>query len=225
MAGRYKEGKCVEKWGPGPLGPGTVCDRCRKKMKRVERRGTLEQQLQHAAPGATTAPSTPAGSPYRTPPVHRADTLPSATAPFREQPQESSMRSSLVEGGAAAAATGRVIKSRLTPVPVAPTPVAAAQHHATHAPGLLPPLRTHSPMEVDEGDLDADAEADADAEEVDEIDADAEGERVGGADADGDGEAEGGDPEADLLEAVDAAEAASNSNSSGGRGGRMKSED
>ncbi len=42
MAGRYKEGKCVEKWGPGPEGPGTVCDRCRKKMKRVERRGTLD---------------------------------------------------------------------------------------------------------------------------------------------------------------------------------------
>ncbi|KIO09614.1 hypothetical protein M404DRAFT_276429 [Pisolithus tinctorius Marx 270] len=41
LAGRYKEGKCVEKWGPGPEGPGTVCDRCRKKMKRVERRGTL----------------------------------------------------------------------------------------------------------------------------------------------------------------------------------------
>ncbi|KAG8967833.1 hypothetical protein FRC03_009236 [Tulasnella sp. 419] len=40
--GRYKDGKCVEKWGPGPEGPGTVCDRCRKKMKRVERRGTLE---------------------------------------------------------------------------------------------------------------------------------------------------------------------------------------
>ncbi|KZS99657.1 uncharacterized protein LAESUDRAFT_816888 [Laetiporus sulphureus 93-53] len=31
---RYKEGKCVEKWGPGPEGLGTVCDRCRKKMKR-----------------------------------------------------------------------------------------------------------------------------------------------------------------------------------------------
>ncbi|KAF9066767.1 hypothetical protein BDP27DRAFT_986685 [Rhodocollybia butyracea] len=43
MPGRYKEGKCVEKWGPGPMGPGTVCDRCRKKMKRVERRGTIEQ--------------------------------------------------------------------------------------------------------------------------------------------------------------------------------------
>ncbi|KAI6007877.1 hypothetical protein EDC04DRAFT_2907558 [Pisolithus marmoratus] len=41
LVGRYKEGKCVEKWGPGPEGPGTVCDRCRKKMKRVERRGTL----------------------------------------------------------------------------------------------------------------------------------------------------------------------------------------
>ncbi|KAG8993332.1 hypothetical protein FRB90_000726 [Tulasnella sp. 427] len=40
--GRYKDGKCVEKWGPGPAGPGTVCDRCRKKMKRVERRGTQD---------------------------------------------------------------------------------------------------------------------------------------------------------------------------------------
>lgn len=27
MPGRYKDGKCVEKWGPGPMGPGTVCDR------------------------------------------------------------------------------------------------------------------------------------------------------------------------------------------------------
>jgi hypothetical protein len=27
MPGRYKDGKCVEKWGPGPEGPGTVCDR------------------------------------------------------------------------------------------------------------------------------------------------------------------------------------------------------
>ncbi|KAF8638774.1 hypothetical protein AX17_001969 [Amanita inopinata Kibby_2008] len=49
MPGRYKEGKCVEKWGPGPMGPGTVCDRCRKKMKRVERRGTLESQQLAAA--------------------------------------------------------------------------------------------------------------------------------------------------------------------------------
>ena len=27
LPGRYKDGKCVEKWGPGPSGPGTVCDR------------------------------------------------------------------------------------------------------------------------------------------------------------------------------------------------------
>ena len=25
--GRYKDGRCIEKWGPGPAGPGTVCDR------------------------------------------------------------------------------------------------------------------------------------------------------------------------------------------------------
>ncbi|KAL4067209.1 hypothetical protein V8B97DRAFT_1874054 [Scleroderma yunnanense] len=50
LAGRYKDGKCVEKWGPGPEGPGTVCDRCRKKMKRVERRGTVG--------GATTTTTT-----------------------------------------------------------------------------------------------------------------------------------------------------------------------
>ena len=24
---KYKDGKCIEKWGPGPEGPGTVCDR------------------------------------------------------------------------------------------------------------------------------------------------------------------------------------------------------
>ena len=40
--GRYKDGRCVEKWGPGPHGPGTVCDRCRKKMKRVEKRSGME---------------------------------------------------------------------------------------------------------------------------------------------------------------------------------------
>lgn len=27
LVGRYKDGKCVEKWGPGPEGPGTVCDK------------------------------------------------------------------------------------------------------------------------------------------------------------------------------------------------------
>ncbi|KIY53491.1 hypothetical protein FISHEDRAFT_55130 [Fistulina hepatica ATCC 64428] len=44
--GRYKDGRCIEKWGPGPCGPGTVCDRCRKKMKRFERRGETQPRGQ-----------------------------------------------------------------------------------------------------------------------------------------------------------------------------------
>ncbi|KAF8911740.1 hypothetical protein CPB85DRAFT_1303266 [Mucidula mucida] len=70
--GRYKEGKCVEKWGPGPLGPGTVCDRCRKKIKRVERRATIKpvvpQLARNNLPQALLSPlqsraSTPTYSP------------------------------------------------------------------------------------------------------------------------------------------------------------------
>ncbi|KAJ3736770.1 hypothetical protein DFJ43DRAFT_1050712 [Lentinula guzmanii] len=62
MPGRYKEGKCVEKWGPGPMGPGTVCDRCRKKMKRVERRGTIEQAQLLAAQQAQNRSQTNIGN-------------------------------------------------------------------------------------------------------------------------------------------------------------------
>ncbi|KAG6902822.1 hypothetical protein C0995_011309 [Termitomyces sp. Mi166 len=83
MAGRYKDGKCVEKWGPGPMGPGTVCDRCRKKMKRVERRGTLEnqqhqqqQQQQHTAQLIGSATISHLPRPQFHTAVHRADTLP-----------------------------------------------------------------------------------------------------------------------------------------------------
>jgi len=36
-------------WGPGPEGPGTVCDRCHKKMKQVERRSTLDPHSQTSA--------------------------------------------------------------------------------------------------------------------------------------------------------------------------------
>ncbi|KAG8966053.1 hypothetical protein FRC05_002894 [Tulasnella sp. 425] len=36
--GREQDGKCAERLGPA--GRGTVCDQCRKKMKRVERCGT-----------------------------------------------------------------------------------------------------------------------------------------------------------------------------------------
>lgn len=50
--GRYKDNKCVEKWGPGPQGPGTVCDRCRKKMKRVEKRATQDSAMMATASAA-----------------------------------------------------------------------------------------------------------------------------------------------------------------------------
>ncbi|KAI0666042.1 hypothetical protein C8Q78DRAFT_469665 [Trametes maxima] len=108
LPGRYKEGKCVEKWGPGPEGPGTVCDRCRKKMKRVERRGTLDGQSaagqMHHAPAAIH----PSGAPQAAPgaytngrTVHRSDTLhmhPSAHSqpPAQGQPQS---RAALGPGG------------------------------------------------------------------------------------------------------------------------------
>ncbi|KAJ6535810.1 hypothetical protein DFH09DRAFT_1179405 [Mycena vulgaris] len=96
--------QCVEKWGPGSLGPGTVCDRCRKKMKCVERRGTLEQQ---AASDAVT-PTTTSTS-FRTVSVHRTDTLPST--PYREPAQESSIHSSL----ASPSHPATIASSRLPP--------------------------------------------------------------------------------------------------------------
>ncbi|KAG6810580.1 hypothetical protein H0H92_011232 [Tricholoma furcatifolium] len=78
MAGRYKDGKCVEKWGPGPMGPGTVCDRCRKKMKRVERRGTLEQAAmsQNALGGSASLSHIQSSRTQSNPTIHRSDTLP-----------------------------------------------------------------------------------------------------------------------------------------------------
>ncbi|KAG6850326.1 hypothetical protein H0H93_014901 [Arthromyces matolae] len=77
MAGRYKDGKCVEKWGPGPMGPGTVCDRCRKKMKRVERRGTLESQ-QLSSSGSFSHLSRTQSQPHNT--LQRTDTLPAISS-------------------------------------------------------------------------------------------------------------------------------------------------
>ncbi|KAI0352421.1 hypothetical protein OH77DRAFT_1505938 [Trametes cingulata] len=82
LPGRYKEGKCVEKWGPGPEGPGTVCDRCRKKMKRVERRGTLDGQNLAAQMHHPPAAIHPSGAPQAAPgglangrSIHRSDTM------------------------------------------------------------------------------------------------------------------------------------------------------
>ncbi|RPD68898.1 hypothetical protein L226DRAFT_312767 [Lentinus tigrinus ALCF2SS1-7] len=109
LPGRYKDGKCVEKWGPGPEGPGTVCDRCRKKMKRVERRGTLDSQnlaaqMHHHQPAAIH----PSGAPQAAPgslsngrlagdrSIHRTDTIP--IHPSQQQQQQQS-QSRLGPGG------------------------------------------------------------------------------------------------------------------------------
>ncbi|KIY70401.1 hypothetical protein CYLTODRAFT_183808 [Cylindrobasidium torrendii FP15055 ss-10] len=64
QAGRYKEDKCIEKWGPGPLGPGTVCDRCRKKTKRIERSNTVASPNSH-----------PSSSPHLPPPMRHTPSM------------------------------------------------------------------------------------------------------------------------------------------------------
>ena len=70
--GRYKDGRCVEKWGPGPHGSGTVCDRCRKRTKRVEKQIGMKAAADAAAQNSLAAaaagghgvvPSVP-GRPY-----------------------------------------------------------------------------------------------------------------------------------------------------------------
>ncbi|KAF9237000.1 hypothetical protein BU15DRAFT_49314 [Melanogaster broomeanus] len=76
LAGRYKDGKCVEKWGPGPEGPGTVCDRCRKKMKRVERRGTMESQNQSQSLSQSHILTHAHSMPAHASRVTRTDTMP-----------------------------------------------------------------------------------------------------------------------------------------------------
>ncbi|KAJ6520797.1 hypothetical protein DFH09DRAFT_1331624 [Mycena vulgaris] len=176
----YKEGKCIEKWGPGPLGPGTVY--AAKRWKRVERRGTLEQQ----AASAAVMPATTSTS-FRTASMHRIDTL--LSTPYCEPVQESSMRSSLASPSQPATSASTVPTSTSTSNPV-PTPAQNAGRiiknrlmrmpglgAASGASGLPPPLRTHSLMEED---LDAEAEA-----EVDEIDGDDDAEAEAEAEVDG----------------------------------------
>ncbi|KAF7793055.1 hypothetical protein EIP86_004160 [Pleurotus ostreatoroseus] len=92
LPGHYKDSKCRKKWGPGPEGTGTVCDRCHKKMKRVKRRGTLDSQ--HLANAAHNPPTAihPSAAAMQHPPtngrnsqvtasasdrsLHRSDTIP-----------------------------------------------------------------------------------------------------------------------------------------------------
>ncbi|KAG6891432.1 hypothetical protein C0992_007211 [Termitomyces sp. T32_za158] len=237
MAGRYKDGKCVEKWGPGPMGPGTVCDRCRKKMKRVERRGTLENQhQQHLATSASLShlprPQSQAQS-HAT--IHRADTLPAVSShlsisalhhPAPQQPNGASrpprspgptIAALREDDDVPRAGSGASRSNSRNGVRATPRPSAHAHSHShLKHPGALLKRASRSPGSV--MDVDADGDADDDADEVDEGLVGAEHRARMEVDA-------GGDPELDLLEAVDAAEANSSSNSSSNGGGRLKDEE
>ncbi|KAF7968487.1 hypothetical protein HWV62_30479 [Athelia sp. TMB] len=233
LPGRYKDGKCVEKWGPGPEGPGTVCDRCRKKMKRVERRGTLESQqsLAHAQQAALRRTDTLPARAYGPGGTQLLSPAPSAYDRERYERDRDQRERERERGEMPAIATlDEDAKPR--------RPGSAHGHghnngHAHghgngHGHGHAAPRRSplaHKPgtpgMDVDDADADGDAEPDvedADADEI-EVDAeaggdDAEGEVVDGEDADAGEDEAVDDADLELLEAVDAAEA----NSSAGRG-------
>jgi len=202
LPGRYKEGKCVEKWGPGPEGPGTVCDRCRKKMKRVERRGTLDP---HSQTAAFVQPRTHAsvqerdvhGPPASQGPdrsISRTDTVVVSNAPSSQPPQSyggpseprerdavsprsnaSSVTVSRPKGDTAHSVPSSRSHSR-SPLPLTAHP----QRNGSQV--QVPPSKLPPPISSGEGE--SDAEGDPEAEEAD-------------------------DPEADLFAAVDAAEASS----------------
>jgi hypothetical protein len=203
LPGRYKEGKCVEKWGPGPEGPGTVCDRCRKKMKRVERRGTMDPHSQNTtsfvhprvhAPvqerehvHAATAQQGSDRSISRTdtvvvshppPPQHLQSYSGPPESREREAGSPRSNASSLTVPRPKADAAHSVPSSRSRSRSPLPPPPPPPQRNGTQA--QLPPSKL--PPHISSG---------------------------GESDAEADPEAEADDPEADLLAAVDAAEASS----------------
>ncbi|KAG6885954.1 hypothetical protein C0993_007456, partial [Termitomyces sp. T159_Od127] len=240
MPGRYKDGKCVEKWGPGPMGPGTVCDRCRKKMKRVERRGTLEQQQQSHLAASASMSHLPRPQPH--PAIHRADTLPAISShlprsdlhhPAPLQPNGGPRPPRSPGPTIAAIRDDDDLPSRAS----GPASRSDSRNGVRPALGRATPLgmlkasplkhnnlskrSSRSPGSI--MDMDADGDADDDADEVDAafegLVALGEEAASGRADMDVDG---GGDAEQELLEAVDAAEA--NSSNSSSHGGRLKEE-
>ncbi|KII85313.1 hypothetical protein PLICRDRAFT_179039 [Plicaturopsis crispa FD-325 SS-3] len=181
LAGRYKEGKCVEKWGPGPLGPGTVCDRCRKKMKRVERRGTLDGSMQQLIPGQMSS-SQLISHVSRQPPdrsIHRTDTM-----PVHHSPRIGPGGTQLINSSPPPAIATLDVEMDAPP----------ARHKASPAHREVVPV---------DSEQDADADADADADGDADADAEAESEVRNGKDSDKSGDGE----DAALLEAVDAATA------------------
>ena len=209
LPGRYKDGKCVEKWGPGPEGPGTVCDRCRKKMKRVERRGTLDPHSQNTtsfvhprvvhAPvqerdhvhAAAAAVATPQGSDRS---IGRTDTV---VVPHPPPPQHLQSYSGPPESREREAGSPRSNASSLT----VPRPKAEAAHSVPSSRSRSrsplapapppPPQRNGTQAQLPPSKLPPHISS------------------GGESDAEADPEAEAEDPDADLLEAVDAAEASS----------------
>ena len=160
QAGRYKDGKCVEKWGPGPLGPGTVCDRCRKKMKRVERRGTLDGSSQGQVHSGSFREEMPQNQPPPPPQsLGRTDTVLSqsgfespAMRPMEPPPpprQSSSLSPQITKRPSPQTRTPPMSSPRTHPP--APTPARVPDYP-----------RATSPAATSKSDLDADADADED---------------------------------------------------------------
>ncbi|KAF7316931.1 hypothetical protein HMN09_00427300 [Mycena chlorophos] len=181
LPGRYKDGRCVEKWGPGPMGPGTVCDRCRKRAKRVERRGTGPTITMVDVPGTTTSAS------------------------YLPTERESSIRSSLI---APVPTPGRTMS---VPVSASNSIAGTPQTAPGPLPLLRTVSPIEADMDDDaEGLLDGDAEAEVDELEQAVAEATvvvpSATKTTEPAPMNGDGDAE--DLDMDLLEAVDASEKA-----------------
>lgn len=205
LPGRYKDGKCVEKWGPGPEGPGTVCDRCRKKMKRVERRGTLDPHSQTTAfmHARAHAPIQERDHVHGTPAsqgadrtIVRTDTVVVIHPPSSQPPQsyggapEPRERDAVSPRSNASSVTvarpsvkGDAAHSDPSSRSHSRSPVPLPAHPQRNGSQVQPPP-SKPPLPLSSGEGESDAEGDPEPEEVD-------------------------DPDADLLAAVDAAEASS----------------
>lgn len=187
----------MEKWGPGPWGPGTVCDRCRKKMKRVERRGTLEQAQMLAAKQAQVNATLASTSSRSMPDLVRSDTvvLVSSSGP----PSNAHSRDTVVLHPTSSRSGSR------QPPFQHPHPSSSVPPRSNHASPAPPKSRHRSNA----------SSSSVDAEGSDEA---AEESRGGGGDKadvggrhkegneDGDGDGGKVEVEEDLLEAVDASE-------------------
>lgn len=125
----------MEKWGPGPLGAGTVCDRCRKRMRRTERRSTEDQQKEKEmlprglVPGQLigkkvsirTCLDVPSHVMTEQHEPHHANTLPSnlPSHPVRPPPPQH-MRSDTLPAIALSGSSTKVVERRESMITTAP---------------------------------------------------------------------------------------------------------